>query len=88
MKKIKALAIVSVMTFSLSSCLIYESYSVTGNPIGTKTGVAKTHTFKKNVDFTMRTAAKNGKITKIGSVETKTKTYGPIIIFKTTVTGE
>ncbi|MBL4709876.1 MAG: hypothetical protein JKY48_15700 [Flavobacteriales bacterium] len=86
MKKMKALVAVSLMVFGLSSCVVYETHSVTGNPIGTKKGVAKTKLFG-NSDVTMRTAAKNGKITKIGSVDTKTTVF--ILPFsKTVVTGE
>ena len=86
MKKIRTLALLAVVTFGLSSCVVYESHSVTGNPIGTKVGVAKSKAFG-NSDVSMRTAAKNGKIDKIGSVETRTTIF--IIPFiKTTVTGE
>ena len=88
MRKIKTLAALALMTFGLSSCMVYESYSVTGNPIGTKKGVAKTKLFSKDLDVSMRTAAKNGKIQKIGSVDIKTKAYVFFIVTKTTVTGE
>lgn len=88
MKKIKTLVAVALMAFGLSSCVVSESYSVTGNPIGTKKGVAKSHSFSKNFDVSMKTAAKNGKIQKIGSVDTKTKAYLILIVSKTTVTGE
>jgi len=84
----KLMATVALMTFGLSSCMVYESYSVTGNPIGTKEGVAKTKLFSKDLDVSMKSAAKNGKIQKIGSVDIKTKAYVFFLITKTTVTGE
>ena len=80
------MAAVALLTFGLSSCVIYESHTVTGNPIGTKKGVAKSKIFKKP-DVGMATAAKNGKITKIGSVDTRTTIF-IIPFFKTVVTGE
>ena len=86
MKKMKTLAVLALMTFGFSSCVVYESHTVTGNPIGTKKGVAKSKIFG-NQDISMKAAAKNGKISKIGSVDIKTTVF--ILPFiKTTVTGE
>lgn len=87
MKKIKTLAAFALMVFGLSSCTVYHQMTVTGNPMGSKKGVAKTKLFK-SVDVSMKTAAKNGKIQKIGAVETKTKLYFIFPITKTTVFGE
>ena len=36
----KKLTLMAAVIFSLSSCVVYESHTVTGNPIGTKVGVA------------------------------------------------
>jgi hypothetical protein len=69
----------------LGSCMVSRSYSLTGQPIGTKTGVAKSKIIG-NSDTSLKKAADNGKITVIGAVEittkffifpfTKTKVYG------------
>ena len=83
----KKLTLLAAVIFSLSSCVVYESHTVTGNPIGTKKGIAKGHIFSKNLDFTMSTAAKKGKIDKIGSVDTKVTVF-LIPFYKTVVTGE
>lgn len=73
--------------FGLSSC-VTTSYMVTNNPVGTKTGVAKLALFGKDKDISLEKAAKNGKITKIGTVEQRTTFYLIIPVVKTTVTGE
>jgi len=73
----------SLMGFT--SCVVSQTYQITGNPIGTKTGVAKSNAVGTG-DFGIQAAAKAGKITKIGAVEvtqkagftikTITKVYG------------
>ena len=78
---------ISALLLGLSSCVVYESHSVTGNPIGSKKGVAKSKLFGKS-DVTMMAAAKNGKISKIGSVDTKTTIVVIFPVSKTVVTGE
>tara|TARA_R110002049_G_scaffold216691_2_gene388151 strand:- start:196 stop:450 length:255 start_codon:yes stop_codon:yes gene_type:complete len=83
----KKLTLMAAVIFSLSSCVVYESHTVTGNPIGTKVGVAKSSVFGKDQDYTMATAAKKGKIDKIGSVETKVTVF-IFPFYKTVVTGE
>lgn len=69
----------------MASCTVSQSYQITGQPIGDKTGVAKSKLFG-NSDTSIKKAAENGKITVIGAVEittkiifipiTKTKVYG------------
>ena len=88
MNKLTKIAFAFSLVFGLSSCVIYETHTVTGNPIGTKKGVAKAHGFQKNADYTMRTAAKKGDIQKIGSVDTKVTMFVIIPFYKTVVTGE
>ena len=68
----KLLVIASVVMVFLSSCVTYNTYTITGNPIGTKTGVAKSKLFGSG-DCTLKTAAANGKITKIGAVQITTR---------------
>ena len=77
---------VGLLAIGLGSCVVSQSYQLTGQPVGTKVGVAKT-TFK-NRDYTVRTAAKNGKIETIGAVEIRVSMFLIITFFKTTVYGE
>lgn len=70
---------------SLSSCVTITT-TVTDNPVGSKTGIAK-RSLIGNKDFSYEAAAKNGNITKIGTAEVKT-TYFIFPFVKTTVTGE
>jgi hypothetical protein len=66
-----------------SSCTISREYQITGQPIGTKTGVAKSRIFG-NSDTSIKKAAENGNITKIGAVEYQRKLFKT----KTVVHGE
>ena len=84
MKKMKFITLVAAMPLIMSSCVIYSSHWTTGNPIGTKEGTSSSK-FIGNFDSGIGAAAKNGKITKIGSVDVKRTSFGRIIV---TVTGE
>lgn len=72
--------------FFLTSCTT-SAYLITDNPVGTKMGIARMGLFGKNKDVSIEAAAKNGKITKIGTVEMKT-TFFIFPFTKTIVTGE
>jgi len=87
MKRIQNVVAVLAISLGLSSCVIYESYTVTGNPIGTKKGVVKSKTGSTKIDVSMKAAAKKGGITKIGSVDTKVTTF-LTTKYITVVTGE
>lgn len=67
----------------ISSCTITRNYQLTGQPIGTKTGVAKSRIIG-NSDTSIKKAAENGNIKKIGAVEIKTGIFRT----KTIVHGE
>ncbi len=82
----KTLLICGVSCAMLSSCMVSQSYQITGAPIGTKTGKAKSK-FIGNSDTSVLAAAKNGKITKIGAVEITNKVF-IIPITTTKVYGE
>lgn len=84
MKKIKLLISSVAIGAFMSSCVIMESHVTTGNPIGTKEGVSKTK-LVGNFDAGIGAAAKNGGITKIGSVDIVLLSTGKIIV---KVTGE
>jgi hypothetical protein len=86
MKNKKSILLAGVAGLFLSSC-VTSTYMVTDNPVGTKTGVAKMSLFGKDKDISLEKAAANGKITKIGTVETRTTMF-IIPIVTTTVTGE
>jgi hypothetical protein len=85
MKRKQFFSLVLLTALGLSSCTVYRHTEVTGNPVGTKQGVARGSIF--NPDISLQTAAKNGNITKIGSVEVTYKTF-ILPFYKTVVTGE
>lgn len=87
MKKIKLLALSIGLAAIFSSCTIMHDVQITDNPVGTKVGIAKT-TYFGNGDSAVKSAAKNGSITKIATVEVKTKTFLGFMQTTTTVTGE
>lgn len=87
MKTTLNLFLAGLLALSMTSCVVYETHTVTGNPIGTKRGVAKASAFKPNANFTMQAAAKKGKINKIGSVDTRVTVFF-VPFYKTVVTGE
>ncbi len=78
MKKIAMLVGVVAL---LASCTISRSIQLTGKPIGTKKGVAKSSIIG-NSDFSLKKAAKNGNVKTIGAVEVTTKVF--ILPFITT----
>jgi hypothetical protein len=71
----------------LSSCTLSHTISCTNNPVGNKTGVAKTKLFG-NQDISYATACKNGNISKVGTTEIKMTNYILFLQTKITVTGE
>jgi hypothetical protein len=73
----------SAFLLIFASCTISRDYQITGQPIGTKTGVAKSKIIG-NSDTSIKKAAENGNITKIGAVEFQRK----LIRTKTVVHGE
>ena len=72
----------------LQSCIVMDSTQLTDNPIGSKKGVATMKMFSSNTDISIASAAKNGKITKIGSVEKRYTVYLIFPVYTTIVTGE
>lgn len=84
MKKIKFIAMVAALPLLVSSCVIASTHRTTGNPIGTKEGFVKSKNLGSS-DFGIGAAAKQGGITKIGSVDIKLLSNGKITV---KVTGE
>ena len=84
MKK-RTMMIMAAVSLLLSSCVVSQQHYATGNPIGTKIGTMKKTRLKKDFQAGIAYAAKNGGISKIGSVDLKYYMSGKIAI---TVTGE
>ena len=77
----------------MSSCSITLPVSATSNPVGNKvgqsTGSVYLHIFAFDADASIRSAAKNGGITKISTVDIKhTNVLGLVDSYTTIVTGE
>ncbi len=93
MKIFKSLIIAAVFAI-LTSCSASGPFAVTENKVGDKTGVAsKTivlNIWLGNTDLGIATAAKNGKIQKIATVDKKveSKFLGFAMKYSTIVTGE
>jgi uncharacterized protein YdbL (DUF1318 family) len=91
-KLIVAAIALSMIAF-LSSCSLTMPAAATSNPIGSKVGTATATGFLGilffNADASIRTAAKNGGITKVSTVDVKmSNILGIIITYETIVTGE
>ena len=77
----------------LSSCSVTLPVNATSNPVGKKVGTAKATGYLGflffDADASIRTAAKNGGITKISTVDIKySNVLNLIVVYETIVTGE
>ncbi len=72
MRKLIFIGLLSACTFS--SCVVSHSVGLTGQPIGTKTGVSKVGPFMGK-DASLKAAAEQGNITTIGGWERTTKFF-------------
>jgi hypothetical protein len=95
MKKLRnsLFAVVAAGLMFLSSCSIIVPVTATSNPVGSKVGTAKAtvflHVFAFDQDASIQTAAKNGGIKKISTVDLKqTDMLGFIQTYETIVTGD
>lgn len=97
MKKIssllKVMLVALTLAFTLSSCALTLPVAATSNPVGTKVGTSSATGYLGvlffNQDASIRTAAKNGGITRISTVDIKTSTILNLVItYETIVTGE
>ena len=93
LKKLKTFALLSVMTVIMSSCSLTLPVTATGNSVGSKVGTATATGYLGvlffNADASIKTAAKNGGITKISTVDIKsTSLLNIIVTYETIVTGE
>lgn len=91
MKFIKNLILASSVAV-LASCSVSYPGFATKNPIGSKVGVAERKVFLGlafgTTDLGVQTAAKNGKITKVATVDITIKGGLFSKTYKVTVTGE
>jgi hypothetical protein len=91
-KKIKNLAAVCAAALLVTSCSITGPVAVSSNPVGKKVGEAKATIilgFCFGGDYSIQTAAKNGGITRISTVDVKTfNALGVYVVKKAIVTGE
>ncbi len=93
MKRIKLFAFVVLAGLLATACSLTVPVAATSNPVGSKVGVASAtgflHVLWFNGDASIRTAAKNGGITKISTVDFKQKDMlGIIQTYECIVTGE
>ncbi len=93
MRKIKSIFALLAMVALMSSCSITVPVTATSNPIGSKVGRATATGFLGylffGADASIQTAAKNGGITKISTVDIKQgNILGIVVTYETIVTGE
>lgn len=92
-KAIKHFAALLSVVALLSSCAVTLPVNATSNPVGSKVGMAKATGYLGvlffDQDASIRTAAKNGGITKISTVDIKhTNVLNIVVTYETIVTGE
>ncbi|HNZ85595.1 MAG TPA: TRL-like family protein [Paludibacteraceae bacterium] len=93
MKNLKTLFASFAIVAMMSSCSLTLPVAATSNPVGNKVGTATATGFLGilffNADASIRTAAKNGGITKISTVDIKQgNVLNLIVTYETIVTGE
>lgn len=93
MKKLKLIVASFAVAGMMSSCALTLPVNATNNPVGNKVGTATATGFLGvfffDADASIRSAAKNGGITKISTVDVKqTNILGLVVTYKTIVTGE
>lgn len=92
MKKMKIGMLAAVVAL-MSSCSLTLPVNATSNTVGSKVGRAKATGYLGvlffNQDASIRSAAKNGGITKISTVDIKSTSFLNLIVtYETIVTGE
>ena len=89
----KTIFLLFAITAMVSSCALTMPVNATSNPVGNKVGSAKATGYLGilffNADASIQTAAKNGGITEISTVDVKTTNILNIIFtYETIVTGK
>lgn len=93
MSKFKTIIATFALVAIMSSCALTLPVTATSNPVGSKVGRATAIGYLGiiylNADASIRTAAKNGGITKISTVDIKqTNLFNLLTTYETIVTGE
>lgn len=93
LRKIKSIIAIIALGTLISGCSIILPVNATSNPVGNKVGTSTATGFLGilffDADASIRTAAKNGGITKISTVDIKhTNVLNLIVTYETIVTGE
>lgn len=93
MSKFKTIIATFALIAIMSSCALTLPVTATSNPVGSKVGRATASGYLGiiylNADASIRTAAKNGGITKISTVDIKqTNLFNLLTTYETIVTGE
>lgn len=93
LKKMKKITALFAVVLLMASCAVTLPVNATSNPVGSKVGSATATGYFGllffDQDASIRTAAKNGGITKIATVDIKQSNVLNIIItYETIVTGE
>ena len=93
MKNLNKLLLISIVLLLTTSCSLTLPVSATGNSVGSKVGTAKASGFFGYIyfdaDASIQTAAKNGGITKISTVDLKQTNFLNIFTgYECIVTGE
>lgn len=93
MKNLKMFAAMFAVVLLLASCSVTMPVAATSNPVGSKVGTAKATGYFGVLffgqDASIQSAAKNGGITKISTVDVKQgNVLGIIWTYETIVTGE
>ncbi len=83
---------VFAIAFFSASCSVTTPVAATSNPIGSKVGTSSGKCYFnicRNVDASIHSAAQNGNITKVSTVDYKVKNFiGIVITHECIVTGE
>lgn len=93
LNKFKSIFMIGAFAATFASCSLTLPVNATGNPVGEKVGTATATGFLGclffDADASIRTAAKNGGIKRISTVDVKHKSLlGIIVSYETIVTGE
>lgn len=93
MRKLVMLTASAAVVIGLSACSMTGPVAATSNPIGSKVGTASgsvfLHFLAFGADFSIRTAAKNGGITKVATVDLKrSDVLGLLQTYECIVTGD
>jgi hypothetical protein len=94
MKKYVLVFLAVLVVLAITGCTTTEPVDLTNNPVGTKVGESSGTlvfggAFGGTVDYSLQTAAKNGGINKISTVDLRIRNLGIFgVTYTTIVTGE